>query len=142
MNDISNSSPLLHFILFADDTNVFFSHKSLTSLSMTVKQLFLTGLGQTSLILKTNNFVLFRSHHKIVTQEKFSLLIDNIPLTQIKSSKFLGVYVDEHLTWNVHINNISIKIAKSIGVISCIACLLPSNICLNLYYSLIYPYLS
>jgi len=46
------------------------------------------------------------------------------------------------LTWNEHINNISIKIAKSIGVISRIAYLLPSNIRLNLYYSLMYPYLS
>ena len=36
VNDISNASPLLHFILFTDDTIVFFSHKSLTSLSMTV----------------------------------------------------------------------------------------------------------
>ena len=25
----------------------------------------------------------------------------------LKSSKFLGVFVDEHLTWNGHINNIS-----------------------------------
>src|SRR6218665_1720212 len=77
-----------------------------------------------------------------MTQEKFSLLIDNIPLTQVKSSKFLGVYVDEHLTWNEHINNISIKLAKSIGVISRIAYLLPSNIRFNLYFSLICPYLS
>ena len=39
---------------------------------------------------------------KIMTEEKFSLglLIDNIPLTQVISSKFLGVYVDEHLTLN------------------------------------------
>src|SRR6218665_3365831 len=77
-----------------------------------------------------------------MTQEKFSLLIDNIPLTQVKSSKFLGVYVDGHLTWNEHINNISIKLAKSIGVISRIAYLLPSNIRFNLYFSLICPYLS
>src|SRR6218665_3969958 len=71
-------------------------------------------------------------------QEKFSLLIDNIPLTQLKSSKFLGIYVDEHLTWNEHINNnISIKMAKSIRVIFRIAYLL-SNIRLNL----IHPYLS
>jgi len=77
-----------------------------------------------------------------VTQEKFSLPSDNISLTQVKSSKFLGIYVDEQLTWNEHINNISIKIAKSIGVIFRIVYLLPSNIRLNLYYSLIYSYLS
>ena len=59
------------------------------------------------------------------SRNEFSLLIDNTPLTLVKSSKFLGVYVDEHMTWNEHINNISIKTAKSIGVISRIAYLLP-----------------
>src|SRR6218665_2922489 len=42
INDISNSSPLLHFTLFADDTNVFFSHKSLTYLSMIVNSELIT----------------------------------------------------------------------------------------------------
>src|SRR5678815_2724086 len=41
-----------------------------------------------------------------------------------------------------HINYISQKIAKNIGIISRIAYLLPLTIRLNLYYSLILPYLS
>ena len=65
-------------------------------------------------------------------------------MTQVKSSKFLHVHVYEHLTWNEHIrrNNtwISFKIAKSVGVISRIACLLSCNIRLYLYYSLVYTH--
>ena len=124
----------VHFIRFADDTRVFFfSHKSLTLLSMTVNSELITisdrfRANTQSLNLK-NNFDLFRSHSKIVTLEKFSLLFDNILLTQVISSNFIGVYVDEHLTWNEHTNNIPITIAKNIGVISRIDYLLPSTIC-------------
>ena len=36
INDICNSCSLLHFILFADDTNVFFSHDDLVYLIETI----------------------------------------------------------------------------------------------------------
>src|SRR6218665_874028 len=47
----------------------------------------------------------------------------------------------EHLTWDVHINIIANKIAKNLGVLRRIAYLLPSQILVNLYYTLINPYL-
>ena len=42
----------------------------------------------------------------------------------------------------MHINEISNKIAKNVGILSRIAYLLPQSVKLNLYYALIYPYLS
>ena len=50
--------------------------------------------------------------------------------------------MDQHLTWNEHIRSISDKIAKSIGILTRTAYLLPSCIRLKLYYSLVYPYLT
>jgi len=38
VNDISHSSSLLSFLLFADDTNLFFSHKDIKILGKTVNQ--------------------------------------------------------------------------------------------------------
>ena len=46
------------------------------------------------------------------------------------------------MTWKKHIEQISLKIAKNIGIISRIAYLLPTNILLTLYYSLVYPYIA
>ena len=46
------------------------------------------------------------------------------------------------LTLKTHISEISLKIAKNIGVIHRIARLLPQSIKLSLYYALVYPYLS
>src|SRR5688572_3512666 len=74
--------------------------------------------------------------------ENLGITIKDTPLTQVESARFLGVHIDQHLTWKVHINEISNKIAKNVGILSRIAYLLPQSVKLNLYYALIYPYLS
>jgi hypothetical protein len=94
-----------------------------------------------SLNLNKTNFIIFRSHRKSIPKQDYTISIDNKPILQVKCTKFLGVYVDEHLTWNDHIAHISNKIAKNVGILSRISYLLPRNIISNLYYSLIHPYL-
>src|SRR6218665_2537808 len=74
---------------------------------------------------------------------QMSLVINGVPITQvIITTKFLVVYVDQHLTWKEHVKNISNKIAKNVGIIARSSHLLPSTIRIKLYYSLIFPYLS
>ena len=55
---------------------------------------------------------------------------------------FLGVILDEHLTWKSHISHIARKISKSVGSIyKSSFCLSVSSLHL-LYYALVYPYLN
>ena len=67
---------------------------------------------------------------------------DNQILVQKRHVKFLGVYLDENLSWKIHINYISKKISKSVGIIYRSRFLLSLVTKLSLYYSLIYPYLT
>src|SRR6218665_2752406 len=60
----------------------------------------------------------------------------------VSTTKLLGVYLDRYLTWNYHTDQIASKVAKSIGLLSRISYLLPSNIRINLYYTMIHPYLA
>jgi len=50
--------------------------------------------------------------------------------------------LDQRLTWNNHIAQIASKISKNTGILSRVAYLLPTRIRLNLYYSLVHPFLS
>src|SRR6218665_1015412 len=50
-----------------------------------------------------------RGAEKMTANEGLAISIDNKTVPQVKSAKFLGVYVDEHLTWNYHIAHISNK---------------------------------
>ena len=59
-----------------------------------------------TLNLNTNNFILFKSNRKFSPRDSLCLLIKDVPISQVQSTNFLGVCVDQHLTWNEHINHI------------------------------------
>ena len=63
-------------------------------------------------------------------------------LKQTKVTKFLGVYLDEHLTWKHHISFLLKQIAKSVGIIFRSRFHPSSRTKLALYYSLIYHYIT
>ena len=46
-----------------------------------------------------------------------SRIIDNKQIQRFESIKFLGVFLDEDLTWKEHIKYIENKLAKNIGII-------------------------
>ena len=63
-------------------------------------------------------FILIGSRQKLQTfSTPPSLFIDNAPIHQVVSTKCLGVYVDENLSWDVHIDNITKKISCGIDIL-------------------------
>ena len=147
INDLPTVSNRLFFILFADDTNVFFSHKCLETLFQLVNEELAHiaewfNANKLSLNLDKTNYILFKSYRKTIPPGNHKLNINGTTLSEVSSTKFLGVYVDCHLTWEKHIANIASKISRNIGVIARTAQILPRSIRTKLYYSLIYPYIS
>ena len=69
--------------------------------------------------------------------------IDNLPLLKKDNVKFLELpFLDKHLTWNQHVNNISISIAKGIGILYKVKDYLLEDSFLMIYNTLILPYIS
>ena len=56
--------------------------------------------------------------------------------------RYLGVLIDSNLSWKHHVTYISTKISKSLGILARLRHFVPSNTLLNMYQSLIQPYLS
>ena len=132
VNDICNASPLLSFILFADDTNIFCSHSNLQTLINTLN----SELPKVSQWLKCNklslninktHFIHFKHHNVHLAATPLNIKIDDSLLEQKQNSKFLGVIIDENLTWNPHIRNITSHISKGVGIISRLKFTLPLN---------------
>ena len=48
---------------------------------------------------------------------KIVIEINNIPIEQVRRTKFLCVIFDDNLDWSNHISYINTKIAKGIGII-------------------------
>src|SRR6218665_2160165 len=107
INDLPNVSNSLFFILFADDTNVFFSHKSLDTLFQIVNtelELVAEWFSDNRLTvnLDKTNYILFKSHRKTGSSHgHHKICINSISLSRVSSTRFLGVYVDQHLDWKV-----------------------------------------
>ena len=51
------------------------------------------------------------------TAVKPSLVIGREIVSMIKDTKYLGVYVDQHLSWDVQIANMVKKISKALGML-------------------------
>ena len=57
------------------------------------------------------------------------------------SCTYLGVYLDSKLHFQPHINQIEIKVAKAVGILSKLRFLFPKSTLILLYYALIHPHL-
>ena len=145
INDLCDVSKILDFILFADDTNIFFSHKNVDFLEKTLNEelLKLTTWCQAnklSINYSKSKFMVFKPRQKRQNLD-IKLEISNCAIERVRDTIFLGVILDENLTWKHHIANVARKISKSIGVIYKSSFCLPVTSLHTLYYSLVYPYL-
>ena len=99
-------------------------------------------VNQLCLNIIKSNYILFFAKNKTSANSKYNIQVENITVEQVKQTKFLGVYIDDKLNWSVHINYISNKISKNIGVITRARKMLDQNTTTGLYYTFIYPYLN
>ena len=121
INDISNASNLTESLIFADDTSVFYSHSDPNHLQYVMNNelhnfdLWLKS-NKLSVNVKKTKYVIFKTSKKKINHN-FLFHYENEILHQVNSIKFLGVCIDQNLTWKDHINHVSKKISKSIGII-------------------------
>ncbi len=94
-----------------------------------------------SVNVKKPKYVIFKTSKKKINHN-FLFHYENEILHQVNSIKFLGVYIDQNLTWKDHINYVSKKISKSIGIIHKSRFYLSCKIKLSLYYTLVYPFIT
>lgn len=71
-----------------------------------------------------------------------SIKLNGLHIKQVTHTKFLGLYIDNEITWNYHINRVSSKIEKMTGIIGKARYFLPRKCLLTLYNTVVYPYLS
>ena len=65
------------------------------------------------------------------------LRINNANVDQVQNFNFLGLHVCSDITWNLHINEMSKKISRIIGILKKLQLVIPKNIRLTIYNTLI-----
>jgi len=140
-------------VLFADDTTILYSHDDIASKIDVINK----ELEEVTQWFKANklsvnagktNYMLMGTRHgnsKYVTSsadKNITIELDNTKLQRVNSTKFLGVIIDENLTWKNHIDGISKTIARNIGVLNKLKHSIPERILYSLYCTLILPYVN
>jgi hypothetical protein len=102
-------------ILFADDTSILFAHSNLTELNKNIHIIFTTlnkWLGANELFLNFNktNYVQFTTKRNMLVNLKIGF--NNNFITNSSYTKFLGVTMNNTLSWNNHVHLLMKKISK------------------------------
>ena len=144
INDMYNSSPDLKFIHFADDTTIFATSNNERVLYETINK----GLSAVNKWLKVNRLSLNikKTKYMLITNSNitgaYRIRFQNRTIKRTDTIKFLGIMLDDKLSFKDHISYVTGKLSRSTGIINRIAFFLPFPQLLSLYYTLVYPHLT
>jgi hypothetical protein len=139
-------SDIFSFVLYADDTNAFYSNSCLKTLSSTIqneldKVVQWLNANKLSINESKTKIVIFKCKNKSL-DSRITIKINNDIIKQVPSVQFLGVTIDQKLTWSNHINSVLKSITKSTGMIAKLRDYTNKNTLKLIYYALVYPYLT
>ena len=142
VNDIVNVLKHEKTTLFADDTSVLINDKNIERLKQkseeSLKNIYEWLLSnRLSLSWEKTFFVVFHSPKK---RRNFfnELKVYDFTIKRVTCVKYLGMYIDENLKWDKHVNNLCNLLTKNFHMFYSIRNLLPDKLKKQLYFSLVY----
>ena len=149
ISDLNNLTKVLDPVLFADDADLFFSNSNIRPLFETANQelsqindWFLPN--KLSLNVEKTNICYFINLQikKNISLKLPSLQLNGNIIERENSLKFLGVILDEHLTWKKHIQLIENKVSKNVGALYKTSELINSKRLRSIYVFFIHSYIN
>ena len=85
-----------------------------------------------------SNFIIFRSRQNQITNLPEQIVFQNTSISRSNTAKYLGVTLDEHLTWNQHITEVCNKLKRYFKLFYSIRNLINIKQVKIIYYAFIY----
>ena len=147
INDLPNISTKLSFIQFADDTTLYLQGSSLTDMFNIMNEeinIISQWLKVNKLVLNISktNYMVMSSKKTKIPKNLCEIKIDGQLIEQVSETKFLGVMVDNRMSWKSHIDYINSKIMRGVGIIRRAKMFVYADTLKTLYRALIEPYLT
>ena len=99
------------------------------------------AINRLSLNVTKTNFILFTNVGKCYDKSKITVMFNGTLVTRVQCSKFLGVYIDEHLKWATHVQQVASKVSRNVGILQKLRYIIPQYCLMMLYNCFILPYL-
>lgn len=157
INDIVNSSELGHFVLFADDTNIFIVGKTeddaYRRANIVLEQISkYMACNELHINMTKCTYMHFRPRYnneerqtcartRIISDEP-ALHLNGVKLKKVVKTRFLGVMIDDKLNWDAQLSHLDTKLKTSIVMIKRISKFIPKSEYLKIYNALFQSHLS
>ena len=69
--------------------------------------------------------------------ENFKININNNPILRTNSTKYLGLFIDENLSWSSHVKELSLQLAKCSGIFYKLKSYVTEDVLRMVYHSLV-----
>ncbi len=145
INDLPSCLKNAKSILFADDTTIYCESDNIKTLykNMNMNLEILNDWLQANKlslnIMKTKCMIF--SNVKADKHVTSQALIGNTPIEQVNYFKFLGLIIDQNLTWGEHIKYVKSKLSSALYGVNSVKNLLPRSHLRMIYSSLFQPHL-
>ena len=156
MNDIHVASDKFNAIIYADDTSLLSSlcsfnvsvQRNTTSIAELSSHINLElgniqewlNINKLSLNVQKTKFMIFHNYQRDISLFIPEIKINGQLVERVTELNFLSLTIDEHLNWKSHIQKVSNKVSRSIGVLNILKKFLPITILRILYNALILPH--
>ena len=157
INDIIHSSELGHFVLFADDTNIFVTGKNENDAYINANKVLsevYKYMLRNQLHINMSKSVYMHFRPNLNSAERMTcarvreygsqniIKIANQQLKKVDRVKFLGVIIDDKLNWEPHVQHMIEKLNSSIIMIKRIIKFIPKSQYMKIYNGLFKSHLS
>ena len=145
INDLITASDKLKFLMYADDTTIYFNLEDFDSRNTEADinaelEKVNTWLKLNKLSLNAQKTKLMLFHRKQKHVNDVNVKIDNTMIERVQTFNFLDIMLNETLSWKSHIAMVSNKISKVIGILYRLKHVFPEYVLFTLYNSLIVSY--
>ena len=153
INDLLNCSDLGKFVIFADDTNIFVcddNHEEVLKKANSVLTAVSSYMHANKLHINMKKccYIHFRPKIGIPNggqdnnNQHTRIRINDYEIDEVEETKFLGVTIDNKLTWLPHLKLLAKKLRCCSGQLNRIKNFLPTHLYKNLYHTLFESHLS
>ena len=144
INDLHKCLKFSNCIQFADDTTIYLGGGDLKTTFECLNKDLITLVDWfkancLSLNLQKTKYMLFTS--KLNVKNIPDLRVGSDIIERVQAAKFLGIFLDDKLTWGEHIKHIKQKITSGLYALNTTKHLLSSWHLRSLYFSLVHPFL-
>jgi hypothetical protein len=144
LNDLPNAVNSSQIRLFADDANNFVRNKNLINLKEEARSQLINitnwmTANKLTLNYDKTNFMIFTPKINKSDPDIFDTLIhDRHIFKRVRSTKYLGVIVDENLTWKEHIEMVATKLRRLSSIFYKVRKKIPKVALKQLYFALVH----